>query len=491
MSGSSVSADTFAWGRLVRAATNPSNLFKNSIGWLHARDLKSQFGIIAGIVITIGMTSLGIWVSERIQRSVVQHSADSAALYLSSFVAPLVQSNMVDGILAKEAHDNIDALLASSILGDDVVDIKVWGLDGRLLYSEKTKQIGAVFPITDELRGAFAGKVEAEYEDIADESEFESELKQPLLGVYMPVRSGTSGNIIAVVEIYSAAGELAKMLQWAKFETALIVAAFGFAMLVSLFHIVQRGSRTIAAQQKIMDSRVVTLSRLLNVNKELQRNLSRFNQLAAENNEDILRRIGADLHDGPLQLLGFVMLRLETLNCFPQTSNVESGNSDFDVVRGALRDTVCDLRHISYGLMLPELDGADVGDALRIAVRNHVRLTGTTVEVCIDDDFSLKLPRSVITCLYRFAQEGLNNAMKHADGQGQKVSAQQVADTIVVEVADRGPGIIENEPDGGEGRLGLRGLEYRISSLGGELEYRARRGGGTHLIARFPLDSGR
>ena len=46
---------------------------------------------------------------------------------------------------------------------------------------------------------------------------------------------------------------------------------------------------------------------------------------------------------------------------------------------------------------------------------------------------------SLKVCLYRFAQEGLNNAFRHAGGRGQALSARCDGDLLEVVVTDDGP----------------------------------------------------
>ena len=95
-----------------------------------------------------------------------------------------------------------------------------------------------------------------------------------------------------------------------------------------------------------------------------------------------------------------------------------------------------------------------------------------------------------LTCLYRFVQEALNNAFRHAGGKDQSVKVLTEGGFLIVEVADGGPGFISDAvPPAGDGTkgLGLIGLKDRISALGGELDIASNAGAGTRLKARFSL----
>jgi len=119
---------------------------------------------------------------------------------------------------------------------------------------------------------------------------------------------------------------------------------------------------------------------------------------------------------------------------------------------------------------------------LELAVRQHEQRTGSAVSAAID-----KLPANVSSsrkvCIYRFVQEGLNNAYRHAAGIGQTVHASSDGRELTVEVADKGPGF---SPSNGNG-LGLAGLRDRVESLGGTFSLATRLGSGTRLRASFQV----
>src|SRR5262245_12854441 len=87
----------------------------------------------------------------------------------------------------------------------------------------------------------------------------------------------------------------------------------------------------------------------------------------------------------------------------------------------------------------------------------------------------------------RFAQEGLNNAYRHAGGAGQALRASKDRDAIEIKVSDRGPGTMVAETFAGTGSQGLSGLKLRVESLGGTFWLQSSPGQGTTLSARLPI----
>jgi signal transduction histidine kinase len=263
------------------------------------------------------------------------------------------------------------------------------------------------------------------------------------------------------------------------------VAVVELAMVALLMVIVGRASEAIADHQRAAGRWSAERSRLLEENADLRHQVDESHRRAVEINDKVLRRVGVELHDGPAQFISLALLRLDSLR--PDTTRPNGGASidDFERIRGALREALAEIRSMSAGLTLPELSGVSASDALRLAVRNHERRTATSV-ACDVEGLPQHLPASIKSCLYRFAQEALNNAYRHANGRGQAVRGRRFGNTIEVEVADAGPGF---EPDGKMvgSHLGLLGMRERVASLGGTLEIKSRPGSGTRLTTRFEI----
>jgi signal transduction histidine kinase len=226
-------------------------------------------------------------------------------------------------------------------------------------------------------------------------------------------------------------------------------------------------------------------ARLIKQNAELRRQIDDSQRRLVEIHDLVLRRVGVELHDGPAQLISFALLRLDDLKPPKETPSRHMPTSDLERIRGALLEALAEIRCMAAGLTLPELSRVPPADVLRLAVRSHERRTATSV-VCEMEGLPAQLPAAIKSCLYRFAQEGLNNAYRHAGGSGQAVRARCRRGTIEVEVADAGPGFEPASKIGG-GRLGLLGMRERVTSLGGTLEIESRPGVGTRLTTRFSV----
>ena len=237
--------------------------------------------------------------------------------------------------------------------------------------------------------------------------------------------------------------------------------------------------------------------RLRAQNAALRASLGAAGLRTALSNERLLRRLGADLHDGPAQLIGLALLHIDALH--PARVNADIGDKieTFDRVCTLLRDTLGEVRTVSAGLAPPQLEALTMAQALDDAIRNHERRTGVLVAGHIN--VRIDAPLHVKTCLYRFVQEGLNNAFRHAKGSQVSVLASDANGTLRVEVADCGPGLAPQTASEDAGfaavtaaacgpsraSLGLAGLKDRIEACRGTLEIASVPGHGTRLIARL------
>lgn len=240
-----------------------------------------------------------------------------------------------------------------------------------------------------------------------------------------------------------------------------------------------QSEQALKLEEALMQSR-----RLLEQNEALRRHLQMSNRRIGQINEDVLQKVGADLHDGPAQLLTYALMRLRKLE--PAVRNAESGNKPdhLNLIRSALTDVLKEIRNLSAGLSLPHLAGASLEETVRLAANMHEGYTGTHVIVDVENPPSM-IPQALKICIYRFIQEGLTNANRHAEGRDQRVMIAG-GEPLTVTISDGGRGF---DPDAPSTGLGLTGMRARIEALGGNLTISSAPGRGARLVATFPATS--
>lgn len=443
--------------------------------------LVQQFALAGGVVMLVAAGLGGYVVANRIEEVVVRNTANATALYMESFIAPLTQDLARRTDLSAESRLKIGALLADTALGKRVVSFKIWRPGGLVVDASNLETVGQRFPPTENLKKAWGGEVRADFNDTKDEEdEAEHALGIPLLEIYSPIREIKSGKVIAVAEFYEVATQLKQDLIRARAMGWLTVAGAMGLIAAAMFAVVLRGSRTIDRQLRALKEMAAGN---LALRLRVQGAAARF----ASVNDQALRRIGADLHDGPAQLMGFAALRLDAVQ--GQVAGQVSGRAaeDLAAVQRAVKDSILEIRSIARGLSLPDIEQKSLEEILRGVTEAHAARTGTAVS--LQCQAVSGLPAAVKICCYRFVQEGLNNAWHHAEGKGQEVRVTLLGDQLEVQVLDRGAGFAQLPVDllREDAGLGLAGLADRVESLGGHIGF-ANRSDGPGAMLRMTLD---
>jgi len=101
-----------------------------------------------------------------------------------------------------------------------------------------------------------------------------------------------------------------------------------------------------------------------------------------------------------------------------------------------------------------------------------------------------RLAPQVETTVYRVVQEALTNVVRHAEAQSVSVLLEYRGDSVVCIVEDDGRGfdVTSVLQANDMRRLGLYGMQERISLVGGKLAVESSAGVGTTVFVEIPLD---
>jgi signal transduction histidine kinase len=451
----------------------------SSWSWLYAIaavrkwSLARTFLVIHFAIVLAGVLVTGAWIANQIETSVLDRTAGVTSLYVESLVSPRLQTLPQTPSLSADEIADLDALVTGTALGRGVVVFKIWSPQGQVLYSPDRTLIGKVFPPSEEFRTALDGQVSADLSNLSEpENEHERTLFSRLIEVYAPVLRDGSGQIIAINEFYLMPDQLESELQVARLRAWAMIGGLGALLYLVSAGIVKRGSDTIEQQRTRLQHQVRELATL---HGRVMQAANRTTRL----HEQALRRITADLHDGPGQVLALALLRLDALRepC--------AGQADFAVVHDAVRDALAEVRAISSGLRLPELEPVGLQEVIERTVSDHERRSGHNV-VRRFDSLPWCAPLAIKIALARTVQEALSNASRHACGQQITVHAWSESDKLCVRVSDCGPGFDPASVDT-SAHLGLAGMRERAELLGGHFRVETAAGVGTSVIACWPL----
>lgn len=450
--------------------------------------LAQRFMLASLIILIVGMAGIGLWIGNEIKNGVIHRTGATTALYVDSFVAPILQELGSTGTLSPQRHEQLDKLLQDTSMGQQIVTFRVWDPTGKVVFSTDDAAVGKTFPISEGLAQAILGQVSSEISQLeAEENVAQRVIRSELLETYSPVRLSGTNRVIAVAEFYQTVDALNQEIAAAQRRSWLVVGAVTLFIYLLLAGFVRRASDTIEQQQATLNDQISRLTELLAQNKELHERVRRAAGSVATLNERFLRRIGSELHDGPAQDVGLVLLKLDALIGRWERSQAASGFvEELTGIQSSLQHAQKEIRAISTGLSLPQLAELSLPETVIRAVRAHERRSGRRVKLDV-----APLPEQaalpVKITVYRVLQESLNNSYRHAGGANQQIRAFMDGDLLALEVSDDGPGFVPQPSATFNGHLGLAGMRERVESLGGTFSVKSEIGKGTQVTARLAL----
>lgn len=216
-----------------------------------------------------------------------------------------------------------------------------------------------------------------------------------------------------------------------------------------------------------------TLDRL-----EAERASSNARALSAQEAER--HRIAQELHDEVGQSLTAVLLELKRV----ADHAPDPVRDELHQVQEITRDTIDEIRRIARRLrpgVLEELGLVSALKALSAEVSSPGRLT---VRQCLASDLP-QLDSEAELVIYRVAQEGLTNTVRHAGARTAEVSLRRTPTGVRLGIRDDGRGI-----GGAAEGAGILGMRERALLVGATLSIDDRPGGGTEVALYVPVRAG-
>jgi signal transduction histidine kinase len=220
--------------------------------------------------------------------------------------------------------------------------------------------------------------------------------------------------------------------------------------------------------------------------KELQKKeteLRRALQRAVEYQEAERKRISRELHDEIGQALTSILIRLKALQ---DETDMETIAERLDGLRYLTSESIEELRRLAVDLRPAILDHLGILPALRWYIQQLADQSDLTIQFTGPEKME-RLPEAIELVLYRVAQEGLTNAIRHSQAGQIEVVLEQSAHVLRLRVVDDGKGFDPQKLDRG---LGLVGIRERVELLKGKCGVDTTPGEGTHLWVEIPLPEG-
>lgn len=201
------------------------------------------------------------------------------------------------------------------------------------------------------------------------------------------------------------------------------------------------------------------------------------------------RRLATELHDSTIQALQGAAMQAEYLEMLIAGGGAGRAADLLHELTQRLRDATDELRRVLFDLRPPALDRGGLLPSLTNRLREAEEAAGVTTSLEVED--GLDIPEEQEAVVYRFCQEAIANAVKHASAGSIGVRIWRSAKTLRAEVKDDGRGF-RTGAEGPPGHFGLVGMRDRAKLAGGRVEIQSAPGRGTRaeLILPLPEDAG-
>jgi len=200
--------------------------------------------------------------------------------------------------------------------------------------------------------------------------------------------------------------------------------------------------------------------------------------------EDERRRVSRELHDDICHQLAFLARDIGTLAIGSQSS--ENLRAQLEAIRARVVHTSQEAHDIAYRMRTAVLDDLGLVASLEDLCRQFSERYPNISWSFKDSRLPTSIPPEVATCLYRVAQEGLQNKAKHSHAKFVSVRLGLKKGAVVLTIRDDGVGF-DPKAVKGRGGLGLISMKERAHLVNGKLTITSRLGRGTQLDLEVPL----
>jgi signal transduction histidine kinase len=421
------------------------------------RRVVSRFAL-SGLAALILLGAAGVYVLRHTGRSeAIRNATEVAQVAGRGVVEPALTPALMHG--DPEAIARVDRVVRRGVLRGDVVRVKVWTPDGKIVYSDDHRLIGQRYELgEDDLRTIATGRAAADLSDLSrPENRFERRFDK-LLEVYVRIKSPTGGPLMfETYERYSSIAASGRRV-WLAFVPA-ILGSLALLWLVQL-PIAWGAARRLREGQ-------VQRERLLN--------------RAIESSELERRRIARDLHDGAVQDLAGVSYNLTAAARSVDEATPDETGQVLTEAASDTRRAIRQLRTLLVDIYPPDLHRTGLAAAFRDLVA-PLAPRGIEAEVQVPEQ--LDLTPATETLFYRSAQEALRNVVKHADATHVVLTVQEDDGVTRLIVRDDGRGF--DPALVGDGHLGLQLLADLAREAGGQLKLDSSAEEGTRVCIEVP-----
>ena len=269
------------------------------------------FAAISAVVIGITATVLTLVLSSFMTDELFKREAQLSSDFIEKIVFGDGARDYLRDPDNAEAGRIFNSKLSELTRLQEVFYANVYTKDFKVLWSTNKESIGQRFTDNHELEDALKGETivewgrltpsersKAEHKGLSDSASF-------FVEVYIPIKDEDSGQVLAAVELYKAPVALTLSVNEVRLRVAVMAAASGLALYLSLFWLIRRADATMTQQQqRLRDVETQALigemsasvahnirNPLSSIRSSAELNLISSDPMVAESAQDIIREV--------------------------------------------------------------------------------------------------------------------------------------------------------------------------------------------------------
>ncbi|AOM81892.1 Sensor protein DegS [Salisediminibacterium beveridgei] len=201
--------------------------------------------------------------------------------------------------------------------------------------------------------------------------------------------------------------------------------------------------------------------------------------------EEERKKLSREIHDGPAQMMANVLLRSELVEKVLDQDGVDRARFEIQDLRKMVKASLSEVRRIIYDLRPMSLDDLGLVPTVNKFIDNV-----NEFQEGVDVNFrnigkETRLPAHMEVAIFRFIQEAVQNAAKHAKATTISVKIEITETGVTAIVKDDGKGFDSEAKK--ENSFGLVGIKERVKLLDGELTIDSKSGRGTLIMLQVPV----
>ncbi len=199
-------------------------------------------------------------------------------------------------------------------------------------------------------------------------------------------------------------------------------------------------------------------------------------------------RLAREIHDGVAQVLAYVNAKTLAVRRFLDNGDPAAARSELSELERAAKEVYADTREAILGLRSTISPREGFTTALQEYLDKFQQLSGIPVTLTIvPENASVRLSAEVEIQVIRIIQEALANVRKHSAASQAWLKLEIAGDKVLATVSDNGNGFAVRQPPAGKWpRFGLRTMQERAESIGGNLVVESQPGSGTKVLVTAP-----